>query len=143
MRILEDEACEINGELVLIGRADRGHDPDMRKTAAQLVESADADKEWILIDHQPVEYAEVMESGYGLMLSGHTHAGQVWPLGMLAELFQTNELTYGCRKEGDLTKVVTSGIAGWGYPVRTEKHSEYVVIHLINPLRDASANSFG
>lgn len=143
IHILEDEACEINGELVLIGRADRGHAPDMRKTAAQLVENADADKEWILIDHQPVEYAEVMESGCGLMLSGHTHAGQVWPLGTLAELFQTNELTYGCRRDGSLTKIVTSGIAGWGYPVRTEKHSEYVVIHLISPLRAASSNSFG
>ena len=35
------------------------------------------------------------------------------------------------------------GIAGWGYPVRTEKHSEYVVVHLVNPLRAASSNSRG
>lgn len=143
IRILEDETCEINGELLLIGRADRGHDSGARQTIVQLVESADAGMEWILVDHQPVEYAEAAESGCGLMLSGHTHAGQVWPGGLLADLFRMNELTYGCRKEGNLTEVVSSGIAGWGYPVRTEKHSEYVVIHLVNPLRTASSNSRG
>lgn len=143
IRILEDETCEINGELLLIGRADRGHDPGARRTIMQLVEGADAGMEWILVDHQPVEYAEAVESGCGLMLSGHTHAGQVWPGGLLADLLQMNELTYGCRKEGSLTEVVSSGIAGWGYPVRTEKHSEYVVIHLVNPLRAASSSSRG
>lgn len=143
IRILEDETCEINGELLLIGRADRGHDSGARQTIVQLVESADAGMEWILVDHQPVEYAEAAESGCGLMLSGHTHAGQVWPGGLLADLFRMNELTYGCRKEGNLTEVVSSGIAGWGYPVRTEKHSEYVVVHLVNPLRAASSNSRG
>lgn len=141
--ILEDETCEINGELLLIGRADRGHDSGARQTIVQLVESADAGMEWILVDHQPVEYAEAAESGCGLMLSGHTHAGQVWPGGLLADLFRMNELTYGCRKEGNLTEVVSSGIAGWGYPVRTEKHSEYVVIYLVSPLRTASSNSRG
>lgn len=143
IRILEDETCVVNGEILLIGRADRGHDPGMRKTIAQLMEGADDGMEWILVDHQPVEYAEAVESGCGLMLSGHTHAGQVWPGGLLADLFHMNELTYGCRKEGELTEVVSSGIAGWGYPVRTEKHSEYVVIHLVNPLRAASSSSFG
>ena len=143
IRILEDETCEINGEILLIGRADRGHGAGTRKSVFQLVEGADAAKEWILIDHQPVEYADVMESGCGLILSGHTHAGQVWPLGFLAEVFHTDEMTYGYRQAGSLTEVVSSGIAGWGYPVRTEKHSEYVVIHLMKPLRDASSNSFG
>ncbi|MDE5819855.1 MAG: metallophosphoesterase [Lachnospiraceae bacterium] len=143
IHILEDEAYAVNSEILLIGRADRGHGSDTRKSIFQLVEGADAAKEWILIDHQPVEYADVMESGCGLMLSGHTHAGQVWPLGFLAEVFHTNELTYGYREEGNLTEVVSSGIAGWGYPVRTQKHSEYVVIHLIKPLRAASSNSFG
>lgn len=143
IRILEDERYDINDEILLIGRADRGHASGMRQSISQLVEGADAGKEWILIDHQPVEYAEVRESGCGLMLSGHTHAGQVWPLGFLAEVLRTNEMTYGCRKEGNLTEVVSSGIAGWGYPVRTERHSEYVVIHLANPLRAASSNSFG
>lgn len=139
IHILEDETCEINNEILLIGRADRGHGSGMRKSVFQLVEGADAAKEWILIDHQPTEYADVMESGCGMILSGHTHAGQVWPLGLLAEVFRTNEMTYGCRKEGNLTEVVSSGIAGWGYPVRTQKHSEYVVIHLTKPLRAASS----
>ncbi len=143
IHILEDETYEINNEILLIGRADRGHAAGMRKSVFQLVEGADAAKEWILIDHQPVEYVGVMESGCGMILSGHTHAGQVWPLGFLAEIFHTDEMTYGYRKEGSLTEVVSSGIAGWGYPVRTQKHSEYVVIHLTKPLRAASSNSFG
>lgn len=133
IHILEDETCEINDEILLIGRADRGHAAGARKSVFQLVEGADAAEEWILIDHQPVEYADVMKSGCGMILSGHTHAGQVWPLGFLAEVFHTDEMTYGYREEGSLTEVVSSGIAGWGYPVRTERHSEYVVIHLTKP----------
>ena len=31
---------------------------------------------------------------------------------------------------GDFQVIVSSGMAGWGYPIRTGKHSEYVMIDL-------------
>lgn len=64
--------------------------------------------------------------GTALILSGHTHAGQILPL------FHMNDLNYGYVKESNLNEIVTSKIAGWGYLIRTEKHSEYVIIDIKN-----------
>ena len=65
------------------------------------------------------------------MPSGHTHNGQIWPLGRLMELFNINEMEYGYEKKDDMDIIVSCGIAGWGYPLRTEKHCEYVVIDIV------------
>ena len=70
--------------------------------------------------------------GTALILSGHTHAGQILPIGLISPMFHMNDLNYGYVKEGNLNEIVTSGIAGWRYPIRTEKHSEYVIIDIKN-----------
>ena len=64
------------------------------------------------------------------MLSGHTHAGQIWPVGLITSLFDKGTINYGQRQVGNLDVIVSSGMAGWGYPVRTGKHCEYVVVHI-------------
>lgn len=130
--ILEDEAVSLNSELALIGRADRGDGTFLRKEITQLVEQLDPAQEWIVLDHQPAEYRQAAEAGCDLILSGHTHAGQIWPAGLFAALFHFDELNYGEKDVGNLHAIVTSGIAGWGYPIRTERHSEYVVIQLVH-----------
>ena len=43
-----------------------------------------------------------------------------------------NDLNYGYVKGSNLNEIVTSGIAGCGYSIRTEKHSEYVIIDIKN-----------
>ena len=78
------------------------------------------------------EYKKAENTGCDMILSGHTHAGQIWPVGLFVSLFHFDELNYGEQKQGNLDAIVTSGIAGWGYPIRTEKHSEYVVVNLIS-----------
>lgn len=66
--------------------------------------------------------------GLMIQLSGHTHAGQIWPIGQLGQLTGIVEQNYGLKKIGDFHIIVSSGIAGWGYPIRTGGHSEYVII---------------
>ena len=61
-------------------------------------------------------------------LSGHTHAGQLWPVGVLSEL--TGVLNYGEYQEENCKVIVSSGFTGWGYPIRTEEHCEYVLINV-------------
>ncbi len=77
------------------------------------------------------ELHQVGAAGADLILSGHTHAGQIWPAGLFASLFHFDELNYGTKLQGNMEAIVTSGIAGWSFPLRTEKHSEYVVLHLV------------
>ena len=129
IQILEDSTVQITPDLTLIGRADRS-DPDGRKEISELVSDLDPEQAWIVLDHQPSEYEQVEQAGGDLAVSGHTHAGQIWPAGVFARLFHFDDLNYGEKKQGNLTAVVTSGIAGWGYPIRTEKHSEYIVLNL-------------
>lgn len=53
-----------------------------------------------MVDHQPIETEENDEQGVDLQLSGHTHAGQIWPVGLFSEL--TGVLNYGEYREGNL-----------------------------------------
>lgn len=129
--ILEDESVTLGSDLTLIGRADRGDGTFQREEISELTESLDPDQEWILLDHQPADYEKAQQAGCDMILSGHTHAGQIWPAGLFATLFHFDELNYGEKDVGNLHAIVTSGIAGWGYPMRTERHSEYVVIQLM------------
>lgn len=131
IQILEDEIAVVNQEIALIGRGDRSDPENARMDIESLVENLDQTQEWIVLDHQPAEYENVEAAGADLILSGHTHAGQIWPAGLFATLFHFDDLNYGEKKINNLNAVVTSGIAGWGYTMRTEKHSEYVVLNIM------------
>jgi len=39
-------------------------------------------------------------------------------------------INYGCYEKDDSALIVSSGVAGWGFPVRTQGKSEYVVVHV-------------
>ena len=60
-----------------------------------------------------------------LELSGHTHAGQIWPIGHFTEM--AGQLNYGLYQRGSCKVIVSSGEAGWGYSMRTQEHCEYVI----------------
>ncbi len=128
--ILEDDVTEINGEIFLVGRADKSITASNRKSIQELLNGLDRNRTVIVADHQPAEYDLLEEAGCQLVLSGHTHAGQTFPLGLLNDLIGFSDQNYGYKKRGNLNAVVTSGIAGWGYDLRTEQHSEYVIIHV-------------
>jgi len=128
IKVLKDEAVALNNEFTIIGRNDRSGTG--RKSSEELLQGVDKSNFLLLLDHQPVELKDNEVAGYDLQLSGHTHAGQMWPVGPLTTLFGMVELNYGYRKQGDFQAIVTSGIAGWGYPLRTGKHSEYVIIKI-------------
>lgn len=129
--ILDDEVTTINDEIALIGRSDKGDPTKVRKSISELTESLDSSQEWIVLDHQPTEYAEVKNAQCDMILSGHTHGGQIWPAGLFAIALHLDDQSYGEETLEQLHAIVTSGIAGWGVPIRTEKHSEYIVVNLV------------
>ncbi len=129
IRILEDEAEYVGDDIIIAGRDDYGAKryKEERKTLDEILKEKDNEKYIITVDHQPVEYEEIRNKT-DLIVSGHTHAGQVFPAGYFIKLMKTADLWYGHEKTGNTDAIVSSGAAGWGYPVRTQKHSEYVVI---------------
>lgn len=128
IKILEDEIVPISEDLLLIGRKDFGFRNEIgRKTMKELVN--DFSKFILVADHQPKGKEENSEQGVDLQLSGHTHAGQIFPIGRIMNLFS---YTYGEYDYNGLKTIVSSGIAGWGYKVRTERLCEYLVVNLKN-----------
>lgn len=96
----------------------------------------------ILLSHNP-DYIELLnDSRVDLMLSGHTHAGQVTLLGLYApimpssmhpEYMQTGQkYRYGWINRKDTDLYVTSGVGMGGFPIRFFAHPEIVEITLEN-----------
>lgn len=131
IKILTDDIIEIGNDFLLVGR----NDASMRNRThiAKLLENADGNKFILTLDHQPRDYDNIAASKTDLVLSGHTHAGQIWPVGFIQELFNMNDEVYGHGFiDSDTQFIVTSGFAGWKYPVKTEENAEYVVVDIAN-----------
>lgn len=127
--ILCDESQIINEDIIIYGREDISSE---RKDLSEYVNLEENNKKFaIMIDHQPLEYDINKENSIDLILSGHTHAGQIFPAQYFIDIFKTSDLSYGYKKYGNLNAIVSSGMFGWGYPIRTSKHSEYVVIDIV------------
>lgn len=127
---LRDETVEINGELVLIGREDRS--VEGRADASALLQGIDPQKLLIMLDHRPTEYAQNDALGIDLILSGHTHGGQLFPLNLIMQVIPFNDAVYGHDTlEGGMQTIVSSGLAGWGFPVKTAAPCEYVVVDVV------------
>lgn len=131
IHVLVDQSYEIDNDFIIIGRDDEGFSKEeRRKSSEDLIANIDKNKFILLLDHQPSELDENSVLGYDLQLSGHTHKGQIWPIGLISELFDFNELEYGYKKIGDYEVIVSSGISGWNYPIRTGSKSEYLIIDI-------------
>ncbi len=63
-----------------------------------------------------------------LVLSGHTHGGQMIPFNRMGEWLGLDDKIYGMEKRGDTSFIVTSGISDWAIKFKTGCKSEYVVI---------------
>lgn len=81
------------------------------------------------LDHEPRELRDAADAGADLILSGHTHGGQIWPAGLVARLFRYNEVNYGCKRiTQSCTAVVSGGTGTWGYKLRTAGRTEIVCV---------------
>ncbi len=70
----------------------------------------------ILLSHTPWQAQEAARSGIGLMLSGHTHNGQVWPFNFLVR--RVYPLLYGAYPIDGMTTIVCRGTGTWGPRMR-------------------------
>jgi len=85
----------------------------------------------ILLSHSPLETVQASSAGANLMLSGHTHAGQIWPFSYLVGLKYPH--LAGRYKIGDMDLVVCRGTSTWGPPMRLWHPCEFLHIKLRSP----------
>jgi len=133
IEILMDETKEINDDLVLVGRNDRGYSMrgGGRGEIADLIKTVDQNRFVLTLDHQPKEYAQNGEAGTDLLLSGHTHGGQIFPVNWISALLRTDDAVYGHTQiDADTQAIITSGVAGWGFPMKNAAPAEYVIVDI-------------
>ena len=128
VHILEDKVAEIADNIVIVGRADASN--RSRKSIEDLTKDIDPDKYIIVLNHQPTDYENEAASNADLVLSGHTHGGQFFPLTLLGDSFGENDRVYGHEKRNETDFIVTSGIADWEFKFKTGTKSEFVVINV-------------
>lgn len=125
VHILEDEIAYA-GDLCIVGRRDASSGP--RAELKELLEGIEKDRYVMVLDHEPTDYEKESVTEADLVVSGHTHGGQLIPLGVIGEVFGGNDRTYGYEKRNGTEFIVTSGISDWAVHFKTGTRSEYVII---------------
>lgn len=130
--VLQDENVLIDNRFYLIGRQDAS-EADFgrnRMDIADLTDKLDKSRYSIVLDHQPVDYSAESDTDVDLVLSGHTHGGQMIPIMQLCNWFNIggNDSMYGMEHRKNTDFIVTSGISDWAIKFKTGCRSEFVMI---------------
>lgn len=130
IRLVRDSSVEIAPGLVLAGVDDlsarRQFGIDGRPVDRSLVGRPAGTT--IYMSHSPWEVERAAELGVDLMLSGHTHAGQIWPFIYLVRL--AYPYASGRYDVNGMTLIVSRGTGFWGPPMRLFRRSEITAITL-------------
>lgn len=136
VRVLMDEAVSLGDHVRLAGLEDRpaaeqvGREvPNLATAVGALLGDEGSAGVRLLAHHTPVEMEQADRAGVDLMLCGHTHAGQYWPMRALAR--RSYGIAWGWREyDGGMKLYVSSGLGTWGPPVRIAAVPEIMVLTL-------------
>ena len=129
--VLRDESILIANSFYVSGRDDFSSESRSgvkRLPLEEIVAKLDKTKPIILMDHQPKDLNITAACNIDLQVSGHTHAGQLWPWSMLVNAAW--EVPYGYAKKEKSQIYVTSGAGTWGPRVRIGTTPEIVVMNI-------------
>ena len=126
VHVLADAYETVDDRLIVAGRKDRSF--ASRESMDELLSGADTDKYVVVLDHQPNDYEEEARSPADLVLSGHSHGGQLIPITYAGKWLGMLDSVYGHENRQGTDFIVTSGISDWELQFKTGTRSEYVII---------------
>jgi predicted MPP superfamily phosphohydrolase len=130
--VLEDQAVRVGDAFTLVGRRDPSSlkIQEVRLSIEGILAASGlaGDLPIVVLDHQPVRLEEAERAGVALQISGHTHDGQIFPIGLINGLIY--ELNWGYLRKGATQYYVTSGAGTWGPPIRVGSRAEVVRVRL-------------
>jgi predicted MPP superfamily phosphohydrolase len=106
------------------GRIAPGHGQDLPAALA----GRNPERASVLLAHQPRIMEEAATAGIDLVLSGHTHGGQIWPFSYLVYLQQP--YVRGLKEKNGTRLYLSSGTGFWGPPMRLGTTAEIALITL-------------
>ena len=132
IRLLKDEFVVIGERLILVGRLDPspigGYGGEKRKALSAVLAGAAPGLPVVVLDHNPID-AKNYRGEADLVLSGHTHKGQIFPGSLITDAMYAVDYGY-LRTETGTRIIVSSGAGTWGPPIRVGSDCEIVSIDL-------------
>ena len=133
IRMLNNETVTLPQGLMIAGIADRTAIQFRlpRPKVSEFVAEHKNDLPMILLNHTPMgeEAQAAGRAGADLVVSGHTHGGQIWPFSFMTRLAFT--FHHGIYKLDSGHIITTCGIGSWGPPMRLGAPPEIVLIRLV------------
>lgn len=126
IRLLRNEVLQLR-KITLIGVDDEEFLEDEKALLINLLKK-NRDRPFILLKHRPTHLSLICQKGIGLILSGHTHRGQLFPLHYITS--KVYPFFYGLYKLKSSCIYVSSGVFPWGPPLRIGAPGEIVLISL-------------
>lgn len=121
----ENRGFNLAGVYDVFGYRVLHHEPDLQKALLNTLNTSPT----ILLAHQP-RYIEEVVDGVDLILSGHTHGGQLFPFKYLVQLQQP--YIDGLHQHNENLQIyVNKGTGFWGPPMRLGANSEITEITLL------------
>jgi len=128
VHVLEDDYEVVDNKFTIVGRKDSspiGAQGTPRQDLAIVLEGVDATMPIIVLDHTPSntnlrEYGSEVD----LILSGHTHKGQMFPANLITSLVFDVDYGYYQKNPDSPQVIVTSGVGVWGPPFRIGTNNE-------------------
>ena len=119
----KEEGFYLAGVYDIIGYRASYYEPDLKK-ALEGIENAPT----VLLAHQP-KFIHEVDNQVDLVLSGHTHGGQIFPFNYLVKIVQP--YVRGLHQHDSRTQIyVNKGTGFWGPPMRLGSSAEITKISL-------------
>lgn len=120
------------GQLMIAGVPDRHVNRFHRKLESnpdQALQTAKPVDYKILLAHEPGSVFDIKKEKCDLLLSGHTHGGQIFPFGIFARL--ANPVVSGFKTINNIRVFAHQGTGYWGPPMRWFTRCEIVVFEWV------------
>ena len=131
VQVLHDRWAEVRPGLIVAGVDDLTSRYRQRHTGNSIekaLQARPANAATILVSHTPWSVEMAAQAGVSLMLSGHTHEGQIWPFNYVVGF--THRFLSGIYQVNGMTIVVCRGTGTWGPRMRLWRRGEIARITL-------------
>ena len=128
--LLRNQTVSVGPHIAIVGLDDpAGGSVQQGPGEMQLLATVPDDKFKLLLKHRPLLDAN-SKSRFDLQLSGHTHQGQIFPFGLLVQLFFP--VGQGLHQVAPHSYIYTSrGTGTWGPPIRLLAPPEITVFEIL------------
>jgi len=134
IHVLRNQWCEAKPGFVIAGIDDPRHFRRAKSPTSpikQALSGRPAGVATVFLSHRPEQAEVAAAAGAGLMFSGHTHGGQIWPFTYVAAA--ANSLLAGWYEVDGMPIIVSRGTGTWGPRMRLWSPGEILRITLRVP----------